>query len=150
MFTITHLSCDNRAVLITLRCKIFVFAHLVFYQHSTGAFVPLSPVLSCTELGIGLLPMWAWRTEVCPIATEALYGHTITFNSVDLVTWSVSSTRWQKILMDFLEGRLWKPSPALIWCQHTWNCSGSDTSFLSRKNILYWLANVAGELIKCH
>lgn len=59
MFTITHLSCDNIAVLITLRCKIFVFAHLVFYQHSTGAFVPLSPVLSCTELGIGLLHMWA-------------------------------------------------------------------------------------------
>lgn len=55
MFTITHLSCDNMAVLITLRA-IFLCLSIIFF--SSIVLVPLGPDFSCTELGIGLLPVW--------------------------------------------------------------------------------------------
>lgn len=149
MLTVTRLSCDNMAVLITLRAiclclTIFFFFLPLFYR----CLCPYRPSFSCTELGIELLPVWTWRKEVCPSAAEALCSHTITSNLVDLVAWSVPSARWQKILMEFPEGRLWKLGPVLIWCQRTGNCHWCDTSFLPY--ILYQLANVAEELNQHH
>lgn len=118
LFTITHLSCAadwgnvNYFKSHNFCVSLAIFTSIVLVPF----FVPLGSIISCTELGIGLFSVLIQRKEICPTATEALYSHTITSNSVDLVTRSVPSARWQKLLMYLLKGTLWKPSPALIWC----------------------------------
>lgn len=110
MFTRTHLSCAID------RVNVNYFNFCVSPAFFTSIvlvpfFVPLGPIFSRTELGIGLLSVLTQRKETCPTATEDLCSHI-----VDLVSRSVLSARQQKLLMDLLQGRLRKPSPAVIWC----------------------------------